>query len=331
MAIVREDWLKLVQEDIIDPDLPVCDAHHHLWYRSDNSYLLADFLKDISGGHRIIKTVFIESMMMLRKEGPEQMKPVGETEYVQKLVSSQPDGKTAVAAGIVGFADLTLGSAVASILEAHITEGKGRFRGIRYTTARDPGNEIKSRFPAPQRLMADSKFREGFACLQKYGLSFDAWLFHPQIMELAALAGAFPDTAIILDHIGGPLGAGSYALKHEEVFHDWKAGIDVLAACTNVFIKLGGLGMEISGFNWYELPVPPSSAVLAKAYAPYYLYCIEKFGVDRCMFESNFPVDKRSYSCHIIWNAFKRITQGFSDAERRRLFYETAVKAYRLQ
>jgi L-fuconolactonase len=331
MATVREDWLKLTVEDAIEPELLICDPHHHLWYQAENSYTLEEFLKDISVGHNIVKTVFIESRMMLRNEGPDEIKPVGETEYVQKLVLSRQKGKTAVAAGIVGFTDLTLGSAVAPVLEAHITAGKGRFRGIRYTTARDPKKEVKSRFPVPSGLLADPKFREGFACLRKYGLSFDAWLFHPQIMELAALARAFPDTTIILDHVGGPLGTGFYASRREQVFHDWKIGIDSLSTCPNVYIKLGGLGMEINGFSWYELPAPPGSAELAKAYAPYFLYSIEKFGVNRCMFESNFPVDKRSYSYTILWNAFKRLTKDFSLAERRNLFYDTAVKVYRLE
>ncbi len=330
MATIREDWLKLVQEDTIALDLPICDPHHHLWYQAENSYGLEEFLKDISGGHRIVQTVFVESRMMFRNEGSDEMKPVGETEYVQKLVAPRQNGKTAVAAGIVGFADLTLGPAVAPVLEAQITAGKGRFRGIRYTTALDPRNEMRSRFQAQSGLMADSKFREGFARLQKYGLNFDAWLFHPQMMELVALARAFPDTTIILDHVGGPLGLGSYASRREEVFHDWKTGIDALSTCPNVYIKLGGLGMEISGFNWYELPAPPGSAELAKAYAPYFLHCIEKFGTGRCMFESNFPVDKRSYPYNIIWNAFKRITKDFSYSERRNLFYDTAVTVYHL-
>jgi L-fuconolactonase len=330
MATVREDWLKQVQEDTIAPDIPICDPHHHLWYQVENSYVLEDFLKDISGNHNIVETVFVESRMMLRNDGPDEMKPVGETEYVQKLVSPRQNEKSAVAAGIVGFADLTLGSAVAPVLEAQITAGKGRFRGIRYTTARDPRGEVKSRLQVPGGLMADSKFREGFACLQKFTLTFDAWLFHPQIMELVALARTFPDTTIILDHIGGPLGVGSYALRREETFHDWKKAIDFLSKCPNVYVKLGGLGMEISGFNWYDLSAPPGSAELAKAYAPYFLHCIEKFSDARCMFESNFPVDKRSYSYNIIWNAFKRITKGFSFSERLNLFHDTAAKVYRL-
>jgi predicted TIM-barrel fold metal-dependent hydrolase len=328
MAMVREDWLKLVQEDTIAPEMPICDPHHHLWYHAANPYILEDFLRDISGSHNIVQTVFVESRMMLRNDGPDEMKPVGETGYVQKLVSPGQKGKTAVAAGIVGFADLTLGPAVAPVLEAHITAGKGRFRGIRYTTARDPRGEFKSRFPVPDGLMADAKFRGGFACLQKYRLTFDAWLFHPQIMELVALARKFPDTTIILDHIGGPLGAGSYVLERQETFRKWAKAIVSLSKCPNVYVKLGGLGMEITSFHWYELPAPPASAQLAQAYAPFFLHCIDKFGAARCMFESNFPVDKRSYSYNIIWNAFKRITQGFSEAERHSLFYGAAVKAY---
>jgi L-fuconolactonase len=331
VADVREDWLKLASEEALDPDLFICDSHHHLWYQSERSYSLEEYLKDISGGHRITKTVFVGSRMMLRNEGPEKMKPVGETEFVQKLVTqSHQPGKTEIAAGIVGFADLTLGSAVAPVLEAHITAGKRSFRGIRYPAAYDPSREIKSSFEVPGGILLDARFREGFAHLQKYGLSFDAWLFHPQVGELVGLARAFPDTTIILDHIGGLLGIGSYAQKREDVFREWQRGMATLATCPNVYMKLGGLGMEICGFGWYEMPVPPGSAELAEAYAPYFLFCIERFGTHRCMFESNFPVDKRSYPYSIIWNAFKRITKDFSSSERRNLFYNTAVKVYRL-
>ncbi|MBU2535375.1 MAG: amidohydrolase family protein, partial [Chloroflexi bacterium] len=240
-------------------------------------------------------------------------------------------GLTDVAAGIVSFADLTLGAAVIPVLEAHIAASKSRFRGIRHINAWDASPDIVSTRKPPQGLLLDPKFREGFACLKKHDLSFDAWLYHPQLTELVDLARAFPDITIILNHIGGLLGTGPYAGKSAEVFHDWQREIAALAACPNVFVKLGGLGMPRSGFGWHEQTTPPNSTELAETMGPYYRYCIEQFGVDRCMFESNFPVDKISYSYTVLWNAFKHISEGFTPQERGALFHDTAVKVYRLQ
>jgi predicted TIM-barrel fold metal-dependent hydrolase len=234
-----------------------------------------------------------------------------------------------VAAGIVGFADLTLGSEVAPVLEAHIAASRNRFRGTRFTSTWDASNEISSRVKTP-KMLSDSKFREGFACLHKYNLSFDAWLYHTQLLDLADLANAFPDTPIILNHIGGPIGIGPYARKREEVFQEWKQGIASLSTCPNVALKLGGFGMPLLGFGWHERPKPPNSAELAEAIAPYIHWCVDRFGPDRCMFESNFPVDKASYSYTVVWNAFKRISKDFSPRDRAALFHDTAVKVYRL-
>jgi L-fuconolactonase len=329
----REAWLKLTMEDPIDPDLPICDPHHHLWDRPDNRYLLEEFLQDTGGGHHIVRTVFVNSgSSMYRKDGPQEMQPVGETEFAQGIAAqsaSGQNGTTAVAAGIVSFADLTLGSAVAPVLEEHIAAAKNRLRGIRYITTWDASDDIPSHVRNP-KLLLDPKFREGFACLQKYGLSFDACLYHSQLTQLVDLARTFPNTPIIMDHIGYPLGIGPYAGKREEVFQEWKRRIATLATCPNVFVKLGGLGMPRCGFGWHEQTTPPSSAKLAAAMAPYYRWCIEQFGVDRCMFESNFPADKVTYSYTVLWNAFKRITEDFSAEERGALFHDTSVKVYRL-
>jgi L-fuconolactonase len=329
----REDWLRLTVEEPLEPDIPICDPHHHLWYDADENYVIEDFLKDISGGHCVVQTVFVESRQMLAKGGPEAMQPVGETEYVVDIATSNSTGqqsKTKVAAGIVGFADLMLGTAVAPVLEAHIAAGKGRFRGVRYATAWDASPEIRTRRKMQPGILLDTKFREGFSYLKKYGLSFDALSFHPQLMELADLARAFPDTPIIVEHVGGPLGIGPYAPRREEAFRDWQQGMAALAGCPNVYVKLGGFGMEMFGFGWHERPRPPDSSSLAEAMAPYFSWCIERFGTGRCMFESNFPVDKRSYSYTVIWNAFKRLSKDISPGERRRLFLDNAVSAYRL-
>ena len=333
-------WLNLRKEEAIDPALPICDPHHHFWDRRqqpgvyENYYLLDELLQDMGGGHNIVSTVFIECRAMYKKNGPKELQPVGETEFVQGMAAQSASGlygPTAVAAGIVGFADLTLGKNVAPVLEAQLAASPTRFRGIRNSTGWHENPRIhKSPINSPQYQLSDPKFREGFACLQNYNLSFDAWLYHTQLKELADLAHTFPDIPVIINHVGGPLGIGPYAGKRAEVFEDWKHSIELLADCPNVVMKLGGLSMPICGFGWHKQSIPPSSSELAEAMAPYYLFCIEQFGVNRCMFESNFPVDKISCSYTVLWNAFKRITQDFSPEDRSRLFHDTAVKTYRI-
>jgi L-fuconolactonase len=341
---------RLPKEDPIDPDLPICDPHHHLWDYPDDfpeenvppfarhmrHYLLTEFLEDTGGGHNIEQTVFMECRSMYRKEGPQELRPIGETEFVHGIAAQSGSGQyggTAVAAGIVGFADLTLGSAVAPVLEAHIEASRNRFRGIRYASTWDASKDVRSRIfltAKTPNLLSDPKFREGFAYLHTYHLSFDAWLYHPQLMELVDLADAFPSTTIIMNHTGGPLGIGPYAGKREEVFQEWKQGIVALSLCPNVVMKLGGLGVPAAGFGWHERSTPPNSVELAEAMAPYHNWCIDHFGTDRCMFESNFPVDKLSYLYTTIWNAFKRLTKDYSSSDRAALFHDTAVKVYRL-
>ena len=334
METEREAWLKLTIEAPIDPDLPICDPHHHLWDRPNDRYLLEELLEDTGGGHRIVQTVFVECKSRYKKDGPEEMQPVGETEFVQGIADQVARGQygvTAVASGIVGYADLSLGSKVAPVLEAHIAASKNRFRGIRHISVwtASPA-DIMASYNAPKGLLLDPKFREGFACLQKYGLSFDAWLYFPQLMELVDLARAFPEIAIVVDHIGSLVRVGPYAGKNDEVFRDWKRGIAALAACPNVSVKLGGLGTPRCGFGWYEQAAPPGSAEMAKGLAPYFNWCIEQFGVERCMFESNFPVDKISFSYTVMWNAFKRLSKDFTPQERAALFHDTATKVYQL-
>lgn len=343
MPTLREEWLALTNEEPLDHDLPICDSHLHLWYLPDpfyearkragkemrptDCYTVDDFLQDNSGGHNITRTVFAECGSMYRESGPQEMQPVGETEFIASL--SGQYGSTEITAGIVGFADLTLGAAVAPVLEAHISAGKGRFRGIR---ARD-----LHQFGSPENiltLLSDAKFLEGFACLEKYGLSFDFWPTHTQLIEIVELAKNFPHTTVILnhigDHIGDPLVIGSDAGKREEAFQQWKREIAAVATCPNVVIKLGGLGMPLYGFGWHERATPLSSAELAEVMAPYCLWCIEQFGADRCMFESNFPGDKVSYSYIVVWNAFKRIVKNFPPSAQSALFHDTAVRVYHL-
>ena len=333
MDIDREAWLALTVEDPIDPVIPICDPHHHFWDRPNDRYLLEDLLQDTGGGHHIAQTVFVQCGSMYRKDGPVEMQPVGETEFVQGIALQSASGQqemTKVAAAIVGFADLRLGASVIPVLEAHMAASADRFRGIRHISAWDPSPNMRRYEVAPKGLLLSPTFREGFACLRKFSLSFDAWVYFPQLEELADLAGAFPDVTIILNHVGGLLGIGAHTGKWEALFQAWKHGIANLATFPNVFVKLGGLGMPACGFGWHERAKPPNSGELAEAMAPYYLFCVEQFGVDRCMFESNFPVDKVSYSYTVLWNAFKRIAEDLSGEERAALFQGTASRVYRL-
>jgi len=322
---------EIIDDVPLEPELPICDPHHHLRERPNDRYFLKEFLQDTGTGHKIAATVCVENRAEYREAGPEAMKPVGETEFFDRVgaeAAGDPNNSTAVAAAIVGHADLRLGQMVARVLEAHLHASPRRFRGIRHSTTWDQSQSIRS--DASRGLLADSAFRQGFACLQRYHLSFDAWLYHPQLPELVDLARAFPGVTIILDHIGGPLGVGPYKGKRDEVFQGWSTVIADLATCSNVAVKLGGFGSTRSGYDWHERAGQPASVELATVIAPYFDFCIEKFGVHRCMFESNFPVDKASYSYLTIWNAFKRITQRYSVDERKALFHDTAMRLYRV-
>lgn len=334
-----EDWLALTREEAIDPDLPICDPHHHLWNRTDDNhayprYLLDELLRDTASGHNIVRTVFIECGSQYRESGPENLRPVGETEFVEEIAKESErrhatDG-SAIVAGIVGYADFRQGEAVRALLEAHLEASPTRFRGIRQIAAWDTNDELWHRNPVPPGLLLDAEFRRGFASLAGYGLSYEAWLYHHQLPDLLDLARSFPDTTIILNHIGGPLGVGAFAPMRDAVFSYWKHYIGRLAECPNVVVKLGGLGMPVCGFGLHTRPAPPSSGELAETMRPYFLWCLETFGTERCMFESNFPVDKESCSYVTVWNAFKRIAEGFSADEKARLFHDNAVRTYRL-
>ena len=306
MTTATETRPTTVDEPVIDPSLPICDPHHHMWDRPGNRYMPQDLLQDVNGNN-VVSTVFIDCHSAYRTEGPPEMRPVGETEFMQKIASQHTKSRTAIATGIVGHANLALGERVAPVLEAHIEAGKGHFKGIRHSTVW--AANLSSYMNSPAGIMMDSKFREGFACLAKLNLTFDAWLYSHQLPEVADLARAFPGTTIIVDHVGGPINIG--APGHDEVEQHWRKNIATLKALPNVYIKLGGLGMPICGFGWDNRPVKPGSLELAEAMAPYYLYCIEQCGVSRCMFESNFPVDKVAYSYTAMWNAFKRIVKEF--------------------
>lgn len=333
---VRPEWLDRRREAALEPELPIVDPHHHLIDRPESGrYLLPDLLADIDGsGHNIVATVYLEWLSMYRADGPVEMRPVGEVEFangVAAMGASGSYGKTRVCAGIVGHADLALGSKITKVLEAMITAGGGRFRGIRHIASMDADQgHWGATAVRPMGLLRDKTVREGFAQLAPLGLSFDAWVYHPQLGDVVDLARAFPGTPIVLNHVGGPIGLGRYKGKRDAVFADWKARIIELAACSNVHVKLGGLGMKMFGFDVHEGDLPPNSEQLAALWKPYIETCIAAFGTRRAMFESNFPVDKGSYGYGVYWNACKRLAQGMSAAEKADLFHGTASRFYRL-
>jgi L-fuconolactonase len=329
----RQSWLALHNEAVIEPDLAIIDPHHHVSDAHWGGYLADDLLQDLNSGHRIQSTVYIQCGYGYRSEGPVHLRPVGETEKVVALARAveQRGVSTRVCEGIVAYADLTLGEAVDEVLEAHAQTGAGRLRGIRCGAARHKDFRYGMLVPPPLHLYADSAFRRGFARLARHGLSFESWAFHTQMDELLALAKDHPDTLIVINHVGTPVGVGPYAGRLDEAFVEWASALGPLAALPNTCLKIGGFGMTIFGFDFHLRPRPPSSVDLAQAWRPYVEKCLELFGADRCMFESNFPVDKGTCSYAVLWNAFKRLASGASADEKMQLFRGTAARVYRLK
>ena len=340
-------------ETIIEPDLPIVDPHHHLWdlrpilhlrastgtlfdelLRSVPRYLFDELRSDLAGGHNIRATVFLECHAMYRADGPDWLKCVGETEFVGGVAAMSASGlygPLRACAAIVGSCDLRDHAHAPQVLEAQIAAGNGRFRGIRQGAAWDRDPSILGGIGrVGEGLFRDADFRKGFAQLRPLGLSFDAWLLAPQLPDLVDLAHAFPDTPIVLDHVGAPLGIGAYKGKREDMFPAWQKNIRALAACDNIVVKLGGLAMPFPGFDSYKAEPPASSEQLAREWKPYIETCIEAFGPKRAMFESNFPVDSGTCTYAVLWNALKRLAQGCSADEKAALFSETAARFYRI-
>lgn len=326
-----ERWLASGVETVLEPDLLIVDSHHHLWVENGVSYLADEIMEDLGSGHRVEATVFVQAHYGYRQDLPPELAPIGETEKVREIAEncSAAGCATRVAEAIVAFADLSLGDGVARVIEAHIEAAQGRLRGIRHGVSRDPNfpDGIVIR-PAVAGLLHDATYRKGLRTLADHGLSYDAMLYHQQLPELAEMANAIPYLPVILDHMGTKLGIGPYELAERETFDDWRQSMTELAQCPNVTVKLGGLGMIICGARWHEQPEPPTSEQLAAAWKPQIETCIELFGVERCMFESNFPVDKAMYSYRTLWNAFKRLTAEASPEEREALFARTAARIY---
>ena len=336
MPFGGNDWLSLTTEPTLEPELPICDPHHHFWDLRPQSvpyhrYLIHELNADIYAGHNVRSTVFLEARSMYRTDGPEELRPVGEVEFVQGLAAASASGvygPSKAAAGIIGHADLKLADRVGPVLDTLQAASPNRFRGIRHSVTWSPDPELENR--EPQGILADSHFREGAKVLSQKGMSLDVMLSFPQMPELADFAKSVPDLPIILNHIGGLSRVGIYAGREAEVTATWREGIAAMAACPNVTVKLGGLGMPRMGFDWHTRDVPIGSEELAEDMSPWLGYCIEQFGPDRSMFESNFPPDKVSFSYNVMYNAFKRLSKGYSDSERAAMFYGTAARVYRI-
>ena len=337
------DWLKRIREDVIDPEQRIIDPHHHLWPKTTEgsanvkrlrlyNYMLEDFWQDTSSGHNVTDSVYIECSEFFWSSEKEHLNPVGETEHIKGLaqLSQKNSTKTSIS-GIIGHANLLLGKDVNEVLERHIDIGGNLFKGIRHAGSWDPSDKINNSHHNPPRDMYLMKeFGEGVKALRNKSLVFEAWQYHHQLTQVAHLARNNPDLVIVLDHFSGPLGVGSYATKKEEVYDNWKKDLKELSRCDNVFAKLGGLAMPVNGLGFETNLNPPTSNEFMSNQRQFYLTTIDFFGTERCMFESNFPVDKYSVSYHVLWNAFKNLVKDFSQTEKDHLFFKTASNVYNI-
>ena len=326
-------WLEKVVEEAIDPERRIVDPHHHLWYRLGYApYELTDLWLDTDTGHNVVKTIFMECAAEYLEEGPEALRPLGEVDFVVGQAERSRGGgrgRPEIAA-LVSHADLRLGDELEDVLNAHEERSRGLFRGIRHAGAADDEPALMIPGRAPEGLYADAEFRRGVALLGRLGHTYDTWHYHHQNASFAELARAVPDTLLVLDHFGTPLGVGRYAGKREEIFLQWKRDVAEIAKCPNVVAKLGGLAMPDNGFGWMGRELPPTSDELVATQSRYYLHMLDCFTPERCMFESNFPVDKLSISYPVLWNGFKKMVQDFSEDEKHALFEGTATRVYRL-
>ena len=330
----KNEWLNATIEEAIDPEEVIVDPHHHLWDFPTGTYLVPELHEDTGAGHNVVQTVFVECGSAYFEDGPEEMKPVGETAFVLRQALESEARGGAVISGIVSFADMTLGEKVEDVLEAHDAAGGGRFRGIRHAAAWDASSAIReSHTKPPEELLRHDNFRQGFKKLGEMGFSFDAWMFHPQLTDLVDLVAELPGTPVVLDHLGGPLGIGPYADNRDEVRKILRPALETLARHEQVVVKVGGIGMSIYGLGLNRLPEAPTSEHVASLWSEDIRHCVETFGPERCMFESNFPVDKQGCSYTVLFNAFQRIADeaGWSPSERAELFSGTARRFYRLE
>ena len=332
MDFNRFDWLAQRVEEAIDPHREIVDPHHHFYDGGFLTYLAADHLDNVTGSHNITKTMFVETAACYDMALPKHMQPVGETAFAASQADAIDAADGPPLAGIVAFADLTLGDAIEEVLDAHDAASSGRLRGIRHTAGIDRSPEVPQGHGNPShQMMGTNQFRSGLRTLVERDLSFDAWLFHPQLHEVAELAAAMPELRVVVGHLGAPLGVGPYRHIRDQVWADWRSSMQAVAAQPNAAAKVGGIGMDfLFGMGWADLPVPPGSEEVATYWSDAVRFCIDTFGPDRCMFESNYPVDRETLTYPVLWNAFQIMADSYSDAEQDDLFSGTATRVYRL-
>ena len=336
MPPTGNDWLALTTEETLEPEIAICDPHHHFWVHRPEpadyqQYLLPDLAGDVNSGHNVHSTVFIEVRCEYRTDGPDEMKPVGEVEYVQTIADASASGShgpTKAAAAIIGHADLKLGEGVRPVLEAMQAASPNRFRGVRHSVGWDESRELANR--EIKGALGTDGYRAGAKVLAGMGLILENSLYFHQASELADFARALPELTIVLNHIGGLVRVGPYANRDEYVLPEWRKGIELMAKAPNIVLKLGGVGQTRFAYGWDERETPVGSEELAETLGPLMNHCIEQFGPERCMFESNYPVDKISYSYNVLFNAFKRLSKNYSATDRANLFHGTAARVYNI-
>ena len=336
---VSPDWLAQVSEEILDPERPIIDPHHHLWKRGLGfDYMLEELWQDTGSGLNIISTVFMECHAFYDRDVPKHLQSIGETRTIAEVArqsAENTEGNPPVAA-LVGHVDLSLAGQSNTLLQEviaqHLEAGQGYLRGFRQAGAHDKNADKFFISPrGPSYLYGQEPFRQGLRILADLGLTYDTWHYHHQNQDFCGLALAVPECTMVLDHFGTPLGVGVYAGCRDEIFQQWKQDIKAISRCPNVYAKLGGLAMPDNGFGWHTRDLPPDSNEFVSKQQRYYLHTIECFGPQRCMFESNFPVDRYSISYPVLWNGFKKLVADFTEAEKHALFYGTAAKVYRLE
>lgn len=290
-------------------------------------YLTQDYVADLADVAEVVGLVHVEAGWVVK----EPTGPVDETRWVDGLA---PVGNVGML-GIVANADLTLGERVEDVLVAHL-EASTRVRGIRDLLAWHPSREIMNTTDDPERSR-QADFRRGFEMFSKYGLNFETSIFSTQLTEMVELARTFPEQPILVCHmatpvaVGGPIGeVGRTADERARIRGEWAEGIARLAECANVWMKLSGLLMPICGFGFERRSARPSVDELVATVGPFIDHVIDAFGPERCMFGSNFPVDKPSAPLPTLLQAYRLIVEGLPDEAQNRLFVGTAQEFYRL-
>ena len=330
LTIGSDEWLNQVKEEIVEPDIRIIDPHHHLWDFPTSTYLVKELQADTSSGHKVEKTIYMECGVGYYEEGPEHLRSVGETESVSSHAEESKVTGGSPIAGIVSRADLRTGDLLDEVLDAHLEVSNGLFRGIRHAGASaEYPDELLIPGAAPRDLFQDENFINGVKLLGRRGFTYDTWHYHYQNKDFIDLVSKVSDTQIILDHFGTPLGVGPYASQKEEIYQEWKKDMKELSMLDNVVMKIGGLAMPDNGFGWDKRSKPATSDEFVEAQRRYYLHVIDCFGPERCMMESNFPVDRRSISYHVLYNGLKKIVSDFSEDEKDQMFYRTAETIYK--